>query len=437
MITPDDDQPLLRALRESGAALEASTPDFDRDSAAAWIRRVAEARGLLVPDSILEDDLAATGQGLEDNSPPFEVAANAAAIRAAAHNLESPSLQEVNITGDRQGHTNTLDTLGEYSHAIVWLPELGATLHALMVRLLAAENIQVHRVEYRVKSKASVERKAARIADIGRGQPPLDSITDLLGLRIITYFRDEVDQVARLIEREFVVDYENSTDKRATLDPDRFGYLSQHYVVQLSPTRIALPEYQRYGGIKFELQIRSILQHAWAEIERDFGYKSEAAFPRRLRRRFSRLAAVVELADDEFAEMRREIGVHRSVAVESIQQWALNMEIDSDSLAAFVEESEEVKKLSDKIAQQMNSTVQAEVDYDFISRQADQLLALGFNSIEELKTYIDVNYEILDRFIEERRLSPGSRMVRSPVPVGVALHYVGLLKSARGNISKQ
>ena len=57
---------------------------------------------------------------------------------------------------------------------------------------------------------------------------------DLLGIRIITYFRDGVDAVAKLIEREFSVDRDNSVDKRAVLEADRFGYLSLHYVAEFA-----------------------------------------------------------------------------------------------------------------------------------------------------------------------------------------------------------
>jgi putative GTP pyrophosphokinase len=80
--------------------------------------------------------------------------------------------------------------------------------------------------------------------------------------------------VAELIEREFVIDRDNTVDKRKQLDPDRFGYLSLHHIVQLGPTRSQLVEYSSFGGIKAEIQTRSILQHSWAEVEHDLGYKS-------------------------------------------------------------------------------------------------------------------------------------------------------------------
>ena len=105
-------------------------------------------------------------------------------------------------------------------------------------------------------------------------------------MRIITYFAEEVDAVAQLIEREFTIDRKNSIDKRMALDPDQFGYLSVHYIVSLAANRSQLPEYAALSGLSAEIQIRSILQHAWAEIEHDLGYKSQTAVPRDVVRQF-------------------------------------------------------------------------------------------------------------------------------------------------------
>ena len=98
-------------------------------------------------------------------------------------------------------------------------------------------------------------------------------MTDITGVRVITYFADQVDEIAKVMEGEFNIDIKNSIDKRDILDPDRFGYLSLHYViVSLSSARCALAEYRSFSELKAEVQVRSILQHAWAEIEHDLGY---------------------------------------------------------------------------------------------------------------------------------------------------------------------
>src|ERR1700683_4685756 len=109
------------------------------------------------------------------------------------------------------------------------LQGLKVSVDPMIQNLPEIEDIQFHSVTSRIKSKASVRQKLQR-PDKKR---EFSDLTDVFGVRIITYFQDEVDTVAKLIEREFIVDPENSVDKRSLLDPDRFGYLSLHYVLQL------------------------------------------------------------------------------------------------------------------------------------------------------------------------------------------------------------
>jgi ppGpp synthetase/RelA/SpoT-type nucleotidyltranferase len=327
----------------------------------------------------------------------------------------------------------------EYARAVVLLPAFGKSLKSLLEHLLAAENVRVHGVNHRVKSEESAERKTARPRQgaTEAGPRPLDTLTDLLGIRIITYFRDEVDAVAKLIEREFIIDRDNSVDKRAVLGADRFGYLSLHYVAELGPGRTVMPEYQKYGGIKFEVQVRSILQHAWAEIEHDLGYKSEAAVPRAVRRRFSRLSGVLELADDEFVGIRQEIGDHQVVAQETIEQGSFGIEIDQDSLSAFVQSSPLTARLDREIAKYRNAAMQKRVDKQFLGREAGQLKELGFGSIEDLSKYLDEHRNLLPKFIEHwlALTDQAPRFGRAPVPVGITLYYVGALRYSQALVN--
>ena len=123
-------------------------------------------------------------------------------------------------------------------------------------------------------------------------------VTDLLGLRVITYFEDGVDRVGALVEARLPVDFQHSVDKRRR-DAGGFGYRSLHYVCRAGE---ALPPDCRY-----EIQVRTMLEHAWAEIEHDLGYKSREAVPAEARRRLHRLAGLLELADQEFVAIRREL----------------------------------------------------------------------------------------------------------------------------------
>ncbi|WP_035571385.1 GTP pyrophosphokinase, partial [Halonatronum saccharophilum] len=178
----------------------------------------------------------------------------------------------------------------------------------LIEELLEGSNINIHSINSRAKEKSSLKNK---LKESEEEYNNLSDITDLSGVRIITFFEDEVDKVAKIIKREFEIDYGNSVDKRNLLEPDRFGYLSLHYILKLSPHRLKLAENKKFKDYKVEIQISSILQHAWAEIEHDLGYKSEEAVPREIRRKFSRLAGLLEIADIEFVRIRDELKKHK------------------------------------------------------------------------------------------------------------------------------
>jgi ppGpp synthetase/RelA/SpoT-type nucleotidyltranferase len=149
-------------------------------------------------------------------------------------------------------------------------------LEDLIHTIIQDHGNRVNSITSRVKNEQSFKEKLSRK---NNKYESLEDITDIVGIRIITYYADDVDTIAKIIEEEFDIDYENSIDKRKVLDPDRFGYLSLHYVIKLNKNRLLLTEYRKYAKCKAEVQIRSILQHAWAEIEHDSGYKSSLDVP--------------------------------------------------------------------------------------------------------------------------------------------------------------
>src|SRR3712207_2619228 len=110
-------------------------------------------------------------------------------------------------------------TLAAYDAKVEVLADLGPVVENLLRELLRGSGLRVHSVTHRVKSKASFRRK---ISEKGQDYTSIDDLQDLLGARVITYFPDEVDAVAEVVRREFGVDDDNSVDKRALLDPDRF-----------------------------------------------------------------------------------------------------------------------------------------------------------------------------------------------------------------------
>lgn len=181
--------------------------------------------------------------------------------------------------------------------------ELTAEVEKILRRALNEQNIIFHSIESRVKTVASFKEKASR----DKYKDPINEITDLSGIRIITLFEKEIHQISDIIKELFEIDYEKSEDKSDLLDADKMGYKSIHYIAQLSREKIAATELENYKDLKFEIQIRSILQHAWAEIEHDRNYKFKGELPKYLQRRFYALAGMLEIADREFNSLAEEV----------------------------------------------------------------------------------------------------------------------------------
>jgi hypothetical protein len=216
---------------------------------------------------------------------------------------------------------------------------------------------------------------------------------------LITYFEGDVSKVSNMLEREFEVDVANSLDKRDLLDPDRFGYLSRHYVLQLSQSRANLTEYSAFREYKAEVQVRSILQHAWAEIEHDLGYKSKIDVPRDIRRRFSRAAGMLELLDQEVAEIRSELDNYSNLVKESIATNPTSVEIDRDSLAAYIENSASASRTDAQLAEIVGGFPLRDYDPAKQTNFVALCNALGINKIQELDQNLTDDYGTMNALL--------------------------------------
>ena len=172
--------------------------------------------------------------------------------------------------------------------------------------------MSVHAIDSRAKDVDSFGRKAAlaSVEDPRRLQytQPLQQITDLAGVRVITHFLEDVAQVHASVLDEFeVVDMSHELTDLGRIET--FGYESMTYIVRMHPERCRLREYDRFDGLIGEVQVRTILQHTWAEIERGLGHDVRSAtLPPATRRRANAIAGMLEVAD---RELQRLHGEHR------------------------------------------------------------------------------------------------------------------------------
>jgi region found in relA / spoT proteins family protein len=251
--------------------------------------------------------------------------------------------------------------------------------------IIKSQSINVHEIIGRVKTVESLEGKVKR-----KNYSNLAEITDLCGIRIITYFSDDVDKIAELISQEFEVDVENTIDKRKSEDPTKFGYVSLHYVVGLKAENTSPTLYGRFKNIKLEIQIRTVMQHAWAEIEHDLGYKSKEDIPDQYRRQFSRLAGLIELADDNFLQLKNNINNYEQEIREKLPTSKKELPIDSSTLMTYVTEDQNYIELLNTI-KSLDVDVDFNINSSFLSTVVQRVKKLG------LKTIGDID-ELLERY---------------------------------------
>ena len=232
---------------------------------------------------------------------------------------------------------------------------------------LERNGLIVTAIETRIKTEESL---AGKLALKGSKYATLSDITDILGARIITFYTDDVDRIAAMAEQLFEIDWANSVDKRKLHQLDSFGYNSLHYICRL-------PGYD----YRFELQLRTTLQHAWAAINHDNGYKSGVEIPREYMRRMNRLAGMLEMADDEFSRIRTEINDYRRRVQQLVQNGQLDeVLLDGDTFRSYLQ-AKPFELLNKRIA----AINQAEIQEVPLIRYLKVLKALQCNTLGDVR----------------------------------------------------
>jgi putative GTP pyrophosphokinase len=173
--------------------------------------------------------------------------------------------------------------------------------------LSQATDLEVSKVEGRVKDVEECIRKFRRKyrAALEERNTPYQIqhwITDLVGVRVVCLYEDELEKVARLVQSRY--DVIEVTDKVAAVEGTEaeFGYKGLHLDLRLNAQQSAQPEQAAYAQWPFELQIRTIIQDSWSVLDHKIKYKK--SIPGQLKRRINVLSALFELADREFLQIR-------------------------------------------------------------------------------------------------------------------------------------
>lgn len=209
---------------------------------------------------------------------------------------------------------------------------LATKVESILRDVLASASINYYTISSRAKSVESYERKASQ----DRYRDPRVEIMDNAGVRVITYTQSDATHVAKLVRDVFDILPQHSIDKAEELGVDRVGYRSIHFVATLGKKRLQLPENKVLADLRFEIQVRTILQHAWAEFEHDRNYKFAGVLPAQVKRRVSVLAGSLELIDREFDNIANEIDRYSAAVDKKAESGDLAVPIDSTSLLTYL-----------------------------------------------------------------------------------------------------
>lgn len=219
---------------------------------------------------------------------------------------------------------------------------LGDVVHNMLTDIVDSMGITVLGIEHRVKTEKSLAGKLERNGD---WYSSFEDLTDILGARVICFFSDEIDKI----------------------------------------------------GKKVEIQIRTTLQHTWAAINHDLGYKSEFGVPRSVAREFSRIAGLLEIADDEFVRVRNDMKDYtEEIRKKIIDNKADDVHIDMISLNEYVKRNGKMQELISKIAKISNAEI-SEIDPE---SYIIQLKFLGKETLGDLQKMLEENRELALKLAE-------------------------------------
>lgn len=169
--------------------------------------------------------------------------------------------------------------------------KLGEQICRQINDFLRQEKILSLNTDYRIKEKDKVIEKIKR----KHYDDPINQIEDFCGIRVVCFYSKDIGKICTFLDRNFV--RLTAIDKSSTLNHNRIGYRSWHYIVNLKDTICQEEYYKKLKDLKAEIQIRTLLMHSWAEMEHKLQYKSEFEVPQKIRRKLHLLSALLELGD--------------------------------------------------------------------------------------------------------------------------------------------
>lgn len=256
---------------------------------------------------------------------------------------------------------------------------------------IEANDLYVTAIESRVKTEKSFAKK---LEIKGDQYSCLWDVPDIVGARVVAFYNEDVDKVAAMVARVLDIDRENSSDKRRICESDKFGYTSLHFICRIPKSLYYDPAMPMLNEMQIELQLKTALQHVWATIHHDTGYKTEVEIPKEYQRSFIRLASMVEMMDAEFSDLRMKINEYRHEVQALVSDGQFSkLALNADTFASYLQLGP-----FDSLTRRIAAINQADIFKASALPYLDIFIGLGFTSIGDIdsliKDYSEYAYEL-------------------------------------------
>lgn len=240
-------------------------------------------------------------------------------------------------------------------------------------------------IQHRIKTWKSVSEKLEtaqfRINKI-------EDLQDLVGIRILLNFLQDVPRMAEMIRNNFATIKEYHTQER--LKNDQFGYSSLHMIIKLPSAWLALPTLGALGELQAEIQIRTLAQHIWASASHVLQYKQKENVPASIIRSISRVSALLETVDLEFERVLNEREKYR----QNVEISDINENLNVDLIAKILSEVLPDENRTDK------------EDYSSLASDFDRF---GIKRASDLRSLLEAH---LSKVLEYERMTLGEHLSR-------------------------
>ena len=392
-------------------------------------RTFAELKGALLELMTLLEELGSATPRLDLDHPAWsalradvEAAERKSQLRVAEDQVDAVLCAYVGLWSDRRPEQTTIygDAASGYADGHIVTPSLsagnpvdayaadepgrvaaGLAFVDLVTALLDEAGINYLSVTGRTKSVASFAEKATRTKGGQLEFPdPLRAITDQIGVRVITYVQSDVAAVVELLGDEVHL-LEDRDMGLETASEGRFGYASRHLLIALAPEQAADPAYAGLRDRVASVQVRTVLQHAWAEFEHDIRYKGSIPdeHARDLDRRFTLAAGLLELADQEFTTIRERLrGQQAPTEPGDVEPSETDDDLEGAEITA--------RELAAFLAGQYEDAEWSRPDhYDWMAQLLDELEITSISRLGEVLRSVDAD-ELMRRM--DYRYPPGA-----------------------------